>query len=220
MMYDKRLVVFDWDGTLMDSIGRIVSSMQNTAQHTGLPVPTEISVRDIIGLSLEPAIEKLFGVLNAAQLNSFLTQYRDEYVDLNTTPSPLFHDAKAVLSQLSHAGYRLAVATGKARRGLQRVWAESETEHYFDTSRCASETKGKPDPQMLYEIMNELKTQPEHTLMVGDSVHDMKMAVAAGVQAIGVSFGVHDAERLREAGATIVVDSLSELSNKLVRETL
>ncbi|WP_286822668.1 HAD hydrolase-like protein, partial [Idiomarina sp. UBA1919] len=93
MMYDKRLVVFDWDGTLMDSIGRIVSSMQNTAQHTGLPVPTEISVRDIIGLSLEPAIEKLFGVLNAAQLNNFLTQYRDEYVDLNTTPSPLFHDA-------------------------------------------------------------------------------------------------------------------------------
>lgn len=73
---------------------------------------------------------------------------------------------------------------------------------------------------MLYEIMNELKTQPEHTVMVGDSVHDMKMAVAAGVQAIGVSFGVHDAERLREAGATIVVDSLSELSNKLVRETL
>ncbi|HAS23808.1 MAG TPA: HAD family hydrolase, partial [Idiomarina loihiensis] len=86
MMYDKRLVVFDWDGTLMDSIGRIVSSMQNTAQHTGLPVPTEVSVRDIIGLSLEPAIEKLFGVLNATQMNSFLTQYRDEYVDLNTTP--------------------------------------------------------------------------------------------------------------------------------------
>lgn len=204
----------------MDSIGRIVSSMQNTAQQTGLPVPTEVSVRDIIGLSLEPAIEKLFGVLNATQMNNFLTQYRDEYVDLNTTPSPLFHDAKAVLSQLSSAGYRLAVATGKARRGLKRVWTESDTEHYFDTSRCASETKGKPDPQMLYEIMSELKTQPEHTVMVGDSVHDMKMAVAAGVQAIGVSFGVHDAERLREAGATIVVDSLSELSNKLVRETL
>lgn len=220
MMYHKRLVVFDWDGTLMDSIGRIVSSMQNTAQQTGLPVPTEVSVRDIIGLSLEPAIEKLFGVLNATQMNNFLTQYRDEYVDLNTTPSPLFHDAKAVLSQLSSAGYRLAVATGKARRGLKRVWTESDTEHYFDTSRCASETKGKPDPQMLYEIMSELKTQPEHTVMVGDSVHDMKMAVAAGVQAIGVSFGVHDAERLREAGATIVVDSLSELSNKLVRETL
>lgn len=219
-MYDKRLIVFDWDGTLMDSIGRIVSSMQNTAQHAGLPVPTDVSIRDIIGLSLEPAIERLFGVLNSTQMNGFLARYRDEYVDLNTTPSPLFHDARAVLSRLSDEGYRLAVATGKARRGLRRVWAESDTEHYFDASRCASETKGKPDPQMLYEIMSELETQPEHTIMVGDSVHDMKMAVAAGVEAVGVSFGVHDAERLRKAGATIVVDSLSELSKKLVREKL
>ncbi|RUO73048.1 HAD-IA family hydrolase [Idiomarina ramblicola] len=220
MTDDKRLIIFDWDGTLMDSIGRIVSSMQNTAQYIGLPVPTDVAVRDIIGLSLEPAIEKLFGMLNPKQLDSFLARYRDEYVDLNPTPSPLFHDAKAILSALTDSGFQLAVATGKARRGLQRVWSESETEHYFAASRCASETLGKPDPQMLYEIMNELKTHPEQTVMVGDSVHDIKMAVAAGVHPVGVSFGVHDAERLREAGASIVVDSLSELSNKLIRETL
>lgn len=220
MMDDKRLIVFDWDGTLMDSIGRIVSSMQNTAQHIGLPVPTDIAVRDIIGLSLEPAIEKLFGMLNPKQLDSFLVQYRDEYIDLNPTPSPLFHDAKAVLSQLTDSGFELAVATGKARRGLQRVWSESETEHYFATSRCASEALGKPDPQMLYEIMNELKVQSEQTVMVGDSVHDMKMAVAAGVLPVGVSFGVHDADRLREAGAILVVDSLTELSDRLTKEKL
>ncbi|MGM0428998.1 MAG: HAD-IA family hydrolase [Pseudomonadota bacterium] len=218
MMYDKRLIVFDWDGTLMDSIGRIVSSMQNTAQHVGLPVPTDVAVRDIIGLSLEPAIEKLFGVLNPVELESFLVQYRDEYVDLNPTPSPLFNDAKGVLSQLTHSGFQLAVATGKARRGLKRVWSESETEHYFATSRCASETLGKPDPQMLYEIMDELKAHPEQTVMVGDSVHDMKMAVAAGVHPVGVSFGVHNAERLREAGAALVVDSLTELSDRLIKE--
>ncbi|MCK7458536.1 HAD-IA family hydrolase [Idiomarina aminovorans] len=220
MMYDKRFIVFDWDGTLMDSIGRIVSSMQNTAQHIGFPVPTDVAVRDIIGLSLEPAIEKLFGVLNPAELDSFLAQYRDEYVDLNPTPSPLFNDAKAVLSQLTDAEFQLAVATGKARKGLQRVWSESETEHYFVSSRCASETLGKPNPQMLHEIMDELKAPPEQTVMVGDSVHDMKMAVAAGVSPVGVSFGVHNADRLREAGAILVVDSLTELSGRLIKERL
>lgn len=220
MMCDKRLIVFDWDGTLMDSIGRIVSSMQKTAQHNGLPVPTDVAVRDIIGLSLEPAIEKLFGVLEPSRLNSFLNQYRDEYVDLNPTPSPLFHDAKPVLSKLTYSGLQLAVATGKARRGLQRVWDESCTEHYFATSRCASETLGKPAPQMLYEIMKELNANPEQTVMVGDSVHDMKMAVAAGVHPIGVSFGVHDAERLSEAGAVLVVNSLTELSDRLIEEKL
>lgn len=218
MMSDKQLIVFDWDGTLMDSIGRIVSSMQNTAQRIGLTVPTDVAIRDIIGLSLEPAIERLFGVLNPAVLDSFLVQYRDEYVDLNPTPSPLFSDAKAVLSELTQSGFQLAVATGKARRGLKRVWAESETEHYFTASRCASETLGKPNPQMLYEIMNELKTPPEQTVMVGDSVHDMKMAIAAGVRPIGVSFGVHNAERLREAGAALVVNSLTELSDRLIKE--
>lgn len=218
MMSDKQLIVFDWDGTLMDSIGRIVSSMQNTAQRIGLTVPTDVAIKDIIGLSLEPAIERLFGVLNPAVLDSFLVQYRDEYVDLNPTPSPLFSDAKAVLSELTQSGFQLAVATGKARRGLKRVWAESETEHYFTASRCASETLGKPNPQMLYEIMNELKTPPEQTVMVGDSVHDMKMAIAAGVRPIGVSFGVHNAERLREAGAALVVNSLTELSDRLIKE--
>ncbi|MDV6315055.1 HAD-IA family hydrolase [Idiomarina sp. HP20-50] len=219
-MYNKRLVVFDWDGTLMDSIGRIVSSMQNTAQHIGLPVPSEVAVRDIIGLSLEPAIGKLFGSLPSTQMDSFLIRYRDEYVDLNPTPSPLFHDAKATLSLLTEANCQLAVATGKARRGLQRVWLESDTEHYFAASRCASEAPGKPDPQMLYDIMSELEAQPEQTIMVGDSVHDIKMAVAAGVRPIGVSFGVHDAKRLSEAGAIMVVDSLSELSDRLIKEEL
>lgn len=216
MMKDKRLIVFDWDGTLMDSIGRIVSSMQNTARHIGLPVPTDVAVRDIIGLSLEPAIEKLFGALNRTELDSFLVQYRDEYVDLNPTPSPLFNDAKTVLSKLTQSGFQLAVATGKARRGLQRVWSESETEHYFSASRCASETLGKPNPQMLYEIMDELRIRPEQSVMVGDSVHDMKMAIAAGVHPIGVSFGVHNAERLCEAGAASVVNSLIELSDRLI----
>ncbi len=159
-------------------------------------------------------------MLKPEQLDGFLVQYRDEYVDLNPTPSPLFDDAKAVLSQLTHSGFQLAVATGKARRGLQRVWSESKTEHYFATSRCASETLGKPDPQMLYEIMNELEAHPEQTIMVGDSVHDMKMASAADVLPVGVSFGVHDADRLREAGAILVVDSLTELSDRLIKEKL
>lgn len=214
------LVVFDWDGTLMDSIGRIVSSMRNTAEHSQLPIPAEVDVKNSIGLSLEPTLERLFGVLSARQKDLFLRRYRDEYVELNETPSPLFPDTHRTLTALTESGYQLAVATGKARRGLQRVLSESQLASFFATSRCASESAGKPDPQMLYEIMNELDVPAEQTIMVGDSVHDMKMAVAAKVLPVGVSFGVHNAEQLKSAGAAWVVDSLSELNKRLSQECI
>ncbi|WP_241970597.1 HAD family hydrolase [Idiomarina aquatica] len=212
-MTHSQLVIFDWDGTLMDSIGRIVSAMRATAQHLRLSVPTEQAVKDIIGLSLEPAIELLFGRLPTAQHQQFLARYRDEYVDLNTTPTPLFDDAIEVIEQLRQRQYGVAVATGKARRGLDRVWLETQVGHLFDGSRCADESKGKPDPQMLHELMTELGYLPQQTVMVGDSVHDIKMAKAAGVRAIGVDFGVHDAQRLKAAGADHVISRLSELPN-------
>lgn len=112
------LIIFDWDGTLMDSVGQIVSSMQNSATAVGLPVPEAHAVRDIIGLSLQPAITRLFGELPATSLNGFLEQYRREYVELNPTPTPFFANSLTTLGLLRNNGHKLAVATGKMRRGL------------------------------------------------------------------------------------------------------
>ncbi|MGM0481202.1 MAG: HAD family hydrolase [Pseudomonadota bacterium] len=210
-MQFSQLVIFDWDGTLMDSIDRIVSAMQVTAQSVRLSVPEEQAVKDIIGLSLEPALERLFGQLPTATLSQFLARYRDEYVDLNATPTPLFADAIATLHTLHDTGHGVAVATGKARRGLDRVWQETNVGHLFHASRCADETCGKPDPEMLHQLMDEFQVSADNTIMVGDSIHDMQMAKAAGVHAVGVDFGAHDGVKLKAAGADHVISQLQQL---------
>ena len=162
-------------------------------------------------MSLEPAIKQLFGPLPVAQYKAFLARYRDEYVDLNTTPTPLFESVTEVLTALKQEQHVIAVATGKARRGLDRVWQETAMHDVFASSRCADESESKPHPKMLYELMTELQFLPQQTVMVGDSVHDMRMAKAAGVTAIGVDFGVHDSNRLTAAGADIVISKLQQL---------
>ncbi|WP_241967809.1 HAD-IA family hydrolase [Pseudidiomarina homiensis] len=196
MAKDYQLIIFDWDGTLMDSIGRIVSSMQATAKALQLPVPLAEAVRDIIGLSLEPAIGRLFGNLSTADYERFLQVYRDQYVELDTTPTPLFTGVRSMLTELSQRGYQLAVATGKARRGLDRVLVESELQDFFSVTRCADETRSKPEPHMLHEIMACTGVSAAATLMIGDSIHDLKMAQAAGVDALGVDFGAHSSAQL------------------------
>ncbi len=215
-----QFVVFDWDGTLMDSIGRIVSSMQRTAEHVGLSVPSEQATKDIIGLSLEPAIERLFGVLDSPKKQTFLERYKDEYVRLNTVASPMFDDAVNSLEALRSSNVQLGVATGKARRGLDRVWQETNMAQFFPYSRCANESKGKPNPDMLIELMHEAGYSPDNTVMVGDSIHDMKMASAAGVFPIGVTMGAHRADQLKAAGAEYIASSLTELSNFILKERL
>lgn len=219
-MSQFKFIIFDWDGTLMDSIGRIVSSMQRTAEYVGLTPPSEQATKDIIGLSLEPAIEALFGKLNSVQKQRFLDRYKDEYVTLNTVASPLFDDAITSLERLKERNLKLAVATGKARRGLDRVWQETNMASFFPYSRCANESKGKPNPDMLLELMDEAGHSPKDTVMVGDSIHDIKMGSAAGVFPIGVTMGAHQAEQLEAAGAKYIASSLTELSNFLLKERL
>ncbi|RUO73992.1 HAD family hydrolase [Pseudidiomarina sediminum] len=189
MQQPYQLIVFDWDGTLMDSIGRIVSSMQATARQLALPVPATDAVKGIIGLSLAPAIERLFGQLAAPTYAKFLDVYRDQYVTLDTTPTPLFDGVPELLDDLRGQGYLLAVATGKARRGLDRVMTESQLHEVFVATRCADESASKPNPQMLHEIMQATGVTPQQTLMIGDSDHDLAMARAANVDALAVSFG-------------------------------
>ncbi|MBR9906561.1 MAG: HAD-IIIA family hydrolase [Gammaproteobacteria bacterium] len=206
------LVIFDWDGTLMDSVGRIVSSMQRTAAQLHLKQPSEIAVRDIIGISLEPAIEKLFGRLSNADMAAFIEVYRQQYVHDDMTPSPLFPGARELLEDLRARGYTLAVATGKARHGLERVWQEADIRHLFHASRCADETASKPNPLMLTELLDETGYDVEHAIMIGDSTHDMQMAQNAGMARIAVRFGAHSAEQLAPHQPIAIVDELSALT--------
>lgn len=210
-MQNYKLVIFDWDGTLMDSVDRIVSSMQSAAKTVGLVIPPDNDVKQIIGLSLTTALYTLFTSITAEQVEEMLVQYKYEYLEGDSTPTPLFANATNLLAQLKHHNKLLAVATGKGREGLNRVLKVSETSVFFNTTRCAGEMPSKPDPKMLHSILEELNIAPHEAIMVGDTSHDLKMAQNAGVDSVGVTFGVHDREVLNQYKPKVVVDSLAEL---------
>lgn len=215
-MQDYKLVIFDWDGTLMDSVDRIVSSMQSAAQTVGLVSPVDHDVKQIIGLSLTTALETLFTSITAEQIEAMLIQYKYEYLEGDNTPTPLFENAINLLTQLKQHNKLLAVATGKGREGLNRVLNVSETSAFFNTTRCAGEMPSKPDPTMLNSILEELKIAPHEAIMIGDTSHDLKMAQNAGVDSIGVTFGVHDRDVLSRYKPKVIVDSLAELHQLLL----
>ncbi|WP_333607677.1 HAD-IA family hydrolase [Arsukibacterium sp.] len=212
MQSEVKLVVFDWDGTVMDSVGRIVSSMQAAARLTDLAVPSAFAVKQIIGLSLDPAFDQLFPFATAGQRAQLFEHYREQYVQLDPTPSPLFNGAEQLLQQLANNNILLAVATGKARKGLDRMFADTGLAPYFVTSRCADEARSKPDPDMLSQILKQLALTPEQAIMVGDTSHDMKMAQAIAMPRVGVTHGAHSAEVLRQFAPKAIIDSLPELT--------
>lgn len=215
-MQDYKLVIFDWDGTLMDSIDRIVSSMQSAARTVGLASPIDHDVKQIIGLNLTTALKVLFPNITAEQIAAMLVQYKYEYSEGDNTPTPLFVNATNLLTQLKQHNKLLAVATGKGREGLNRVLKVSETGDFFNTTRCAGEMPSKPDPKMLHSILEELKIAPHEAIMIGDTSHDLKMAQNAKVDSIGVTFGVHDRQELNRYQPKAVVDSLAELHQLLL----
>ena len=156
-----QLLIFDWDGTLMDSVARIVSCMQQAARDCQLPVPADAAVRDIIGLSLRVAIPRLFPGLTVEMLDLCIDRYREHYLYLDSTPTPLFPGVAEQLACWHAAGYQLAVATGKARAGLERVLDETGLGHLFAARRGADEALSKPDPLMLQQLLEELDV-PSH----------------------------------------------------------
>lgn len=208
-----QLVIFDWDGTLMDSIAKIVSSLQTAAINCGFAIPHEDAVKKIIGLSLPQAFEVLFPDNNGAHNEALVTQYKLQYRELNTTPSPLFRHAKELLTHLNNQNRLLAVATGKGRLGLQRVFDESDTEHFFHGSRCSDEHASKPNPDMIHSLLDEFNIEPHRAIMIGDSVHDMAMAENAGIERVGVTLGVDSREILHSYQPKAIVDTLEELKN-------
>ncbi|QIR14328.1 HAD-IA family hydrolase [Shewanella aestuarii] len=204
------LVIFDWDGTLMDSIGAIVESMQSAAKELSIDVPSERAIRDLIGLSLPKILDTLFGHL--AHLHDSITErYRFHYLS-GRFASPLFEGAEQLLSDLSDSGYTLAIATGKARQSLDRTLALSGVEHLFKASRCADETKSKPDPLMLHSLLAHFDVPAHRAVMIGDSVHDLNMANNAGIASIGVSYGANLVAQLTSANPIAIVDKVSDLA--------
>lgn len=205
------LVVFDWDGTLMDSEVRIVTCMQRAAQDTGSPIPSDAAVREIIGLSMERAVEQLFPGIDEKSLPAFIEAYRVHWLGDEVPHSALFPGAEETVRSLAEQGYLLAIATGKSRRGLDAVLQQTGLGELFHVSRCADEAFSKPHPQMLQDILTDLNTQADQAVMIGDTEYDMQMAANAGVDAVGVVHGVHHRDRLVEQGALTVFEQLPDL---------
>lgn len=205
-----QLVIFDWDGTLMDSIGKIVDCMQCVAKELSLVVPSEQQVRDIIGLSILPAMEKLFPH-NADMYDELLEAYKNYYLNINVTPSPLFDGIENVLSQIQAAGHTLAIATGKRRAGLDRMLSETGLGKYFVATRSADEAESKPHPSMITSLLDELDINAEQAVMIGDSKLDIAMANNAGVSSIAVTYGAHSLEDLLSQNPTATVNKPTDI---------
>jgi phosphoglycolate phosphatase len=208
------LIVFDWDGTLMDSAGVIVASIQNAARDLGLAAPDDAACRQIIGLGLTEALAQLFPDLPASEHPRLVGRYRHHYLGQDAE-IPLFAGADAVVRKLHAADYLLGVATGKSRKGLDRVLGYTGLGAFFHATRCADECFSKPHPEMLEQLMTELGARRERTLMIGDTSHDLQMARNAGVAALAVSYGAHDKRDLMPHAPVACVDTVEELKTWL-----
>jgi phosphoglycolate phosphatase len=212
---DFDLIVFDWDGTLMDSAGHIVAAMQHAIQGLGLPPRSDAQLRELIGLGLRDAFGRLYPELDTDATLRLLAEYRQHFLNPPVPEATLFDGVRETLDQLRVNGYRLAIATGKSRRGLERALADTGLKPLFASSRCADECASKPDPQMIEEILWECEVAPSRALMVGDTEYDMAMARGAGVPALGIGWGVHEPARLIRAGAHAVLPTVPELTTWL-----
>lgn len=204
------LIVFDWDGTLMDSTATIVKCIQAAARDLGLPIPDNRAASHVIGLSLQDAMQVALPDVDPKYYPRMVERYRYHYL-ARDQDLVLFEGVREMLAELSQQGYFLAVATGKSRVGLNRAMDVVKLMSAFDATRCADETFSKPHPAMLQELTRELGQDMKRTLMIGDTTHDLQMALNAGAAAIAVHYGAHSAEELRALNPMYAADSVPEL---------
>lgn len=191
------LIIFDWDGTLIDSIDWITQCLQVAGQNCGFAVPEPQQAKDVIGLSIDHAVKKLFPMANAGEQQDLINFYAEAYFSKEVYPTDLFCGVKGMLEQLRESGFQLAVATGKTRNGLNNALSKTLTKDFFCVTRCADETASKPDPKMLNEILHHTNIANTRALMVGDSTHDLQMANYANIAAVAVSSGAHSISALQ-----------------------
>ncbi|MGF1547185.1 MAG: HAD-IA family hydrolase [Thiotrichales bacterium] len=205
------LLVFDWDGTLMDSESHIVACLALALREVGLPPRDTRSLRQVIGLGLREAMLALLPEAPASTVQEAVDAYRRHFLSSQPTPSELFPGVLETLDTLRAAGFRMAVATGKSRRGLDKVLDETALHPYFEATRCADETRSKPDPLMLRELLDELAVDAGRALMIGDTEFDLAMAAAMAMPRIGVGYGVHERDRLLRHAPLAILEDIREL---------
>lgn len=211
-MESVRLLIFDWDGTLADSAAQIVAAMQGAIGTLGLPERDDESIRELIGLGLSEGLQKLYPELETTWLHRLLDGFRAKWLAEGAGEAPLFAGARDAIESLHAAGYAIAIATGKSRRGLDRsLRHHHELRQWVVNSRCGDETASKPDPLMLKELLSEEGLMPAQALMIGDTEYDAAMAHAIGMPALGVACGVHLPERILKAGARASIAGVREL---------
>jgi len=211
-----QLVIFDWDGTLVDSTGRIVDSMQLAAAEVGLPVVPDSAVQNIIGLGLPEALRTVWPGIHDEQLDAMTQVYARNFVYDSKVSMDFFSGVAELLPALRSQGRLLAVATGKSRKGLSRMFTElfvdgAPVGEQFAASRCADETRSKPDPLMLRELLSELDVEVDRAVMVGDTSWDLDMAAAIGMDTVAMSHGAHDDAALKACGPKTICHSIAEL---------
>lgn len=203
------LLIFDWDGTLMDSAGTIVHAIQAACDDLDLRVPDEAACRQIIGLGLGEALAALLPELPSDGHHRLVERYRYHYLGRDDQIE-LFPGVVEGLGALRKTGWRLAVATGKSRAGLDRAFAHSGLRDYFEVSRCADESFSKPHPGMVWDILDATGIEPARALVIGDTSHDLLMASNAGVAALAVCYGAHEAAHLHAHAPLACVESFPE----------
>lgn len=212
-----KLVIFDWDGTLMDSVPKIVNVLQLAAKQCGVEIPSDEDAKSIIGLSLSTAVEKLFPH-DEGKWPDLAKAYQEVYKVGDNTPTPLFSGAIELLNILESDKVLLAVATGKSRTGLNRLMAQTNTTDYFCMTKTADEAQSKPHPDMLEQILASTGVAAEEAVMIGDSLLDVEMARQAGVAAIGLTHGAATRSALEQTQALAVLDNLADLQHFLLAE--
>lgn len=205
------LYIFDWDGTISDSAPKIISCMQKAAEDAGVDVLDDEKIKNIIGLGLPEAIHALYPDISPEKAESLRVNYADHFVNDDVKPSPFFPGVMETLHTLLERGHMLTVATGKSRKGLNRVWKNLSMETFFHGSRCADETASKPNPLMLEELLVEFDVSIEEAVMIGDTEYDMAMAHKIGMKKIAVSYGAHHVDRLKSYDPVLCVDEFSTI---------
>lgn len=205
------LIIFDWDGTLMNSVAKIVRCFMAALAESGAPDPGADAIRHIIGLGLDEAVSALLPHADPDLCRQVTESYRQHFLHIDHTGMELFPDVRERLEALTAQGFLLAVATGKARRGLDRVLRDFNMTHLFCATRCADEAFSKPHPRMLEDILEQTGYDAEQALMVGDTTYDMQMARHAGMDGLAVTYGVHGRELLVKHGPLACLDSFQEV---------
>ena len=211
-----QLVIFDWDGTLMDSTQKIANCLRASARDFDLVEPSVAAAKNVIGLGLDECMQILFPSANLELRQRLVERYKYHFVTLDSTSQGLFAGVEQGLQRLDDAGVLLAIATGKSRVGLDRAFKDGNIESLFTVTRCADETRTKPHPQMLHEILDFTAIDANKAIMVGDTSYDMQMAGNANLAGLGVAYGAHTAQTLSDNQAVSVQTSVDAMFDWLL----